>query len=88
MNDWSIFAAAGALLVSLYTVFSRTTEKSLSIREYEAFIRAAQRETERLEVRLRQIEQTRPTTGELQILATAFNKRLDEIRSFVAKQSD
>lgn len=85
MNDWTVFAALGALIISIYSVVSKSVEKSLSIREHEAFIRSVQRETDRLETRLRQIEQTRPTTGELQILADSFNKRLDELRIIASR---
>ena len=69
--------------ISVFGILVRLSEKNLSIREHEAFIEAVRRETNRLEDRLRQIEQSRPTTGELQIVADSFNKRLDELRMII-----
>ncbi len=79
MSDWSIIVALGALVVSIISVLSRTLDKNLSIREHEAHRDAVQRDIHRVEVRLNHIEQTRPTTGELEILAEALNKRMDEM---------
>ncbi len=79
MSDWSLIVALGALVVSIISVLSRTLDKNLSIREHEAHRDAVQRDIQRVEVRLNHIEQTRPTTGELEILADAINKRMDEI---------
>ncbi len=83
MNDWSIIIAGAALLVSIFAVFARsqekTQEKNLSIREHEAYKAAVDRDIHRVENRLSHIEQTRPTTGELEILSEALNKRIDEM---------
>jgi hypothetical protein len=86
--DYQLVIAIGALLVSMLVAFSRTMDKSLSIREHEEFskntkeqierlrqdaIRDTQgiktdfnRDVDRIEKRLDYIEQTRPTTGELE----------------------
>ncbi len=79
MSDWSIIVAFGSLAISIISVLSRTLDKNLSIREHEAHRDAVQRDIHRVEVRLNHIEQTRPTTGELEILAEALNKRMDEM---------
>ena len=79
MNDWSILVAIGSLALSLFVAVGRSLDKSLSIREHEAHRDAVQRDIHRVEARLNHIEQTRPTTGELEILAEALNKRIDEL---------
>ena len=79
MNDWSTLIALGALAISLISVLTRALDKNLSIREHEAHRDAVQRDIQRVELRLNHIEQTRPTTGELEILAEALNKRIDEL---------
>ena len=79
MTDWSLLIALGALAVSLISVLTRALDKNLSIREHEAHRDAVQRDIHRVEIRLNHIEQTRPTTGELEILAEALNKRIDEL---------
>ena len=79
MTDWSLLIALGALAVSLISVLTRALDKNLSIREHEAHRDAVQRDIYRVEIRLNHIEQTRPTTGELEILAEALNKRMDEL---------
>ncbi len=83
MTDWAIIIAGAALLVSIFAVFARsqekTQEKNLSIREHEAYKAAVERDIHRVEGRLTQIESTRPTTGELEILAESLNKRIDAI---------
>jgi hypothetical protein len=80
VNDWSGIIALGALAISVISVISRSLDKSLSIREHEAHRDAVQRDIHRVEIRLNHIEQTRPTTGELEILSDALNKRVDEIK--------
>lgn len=80
MSDLYWVLSLLAILLSGLTLLIRSLEKNLSIREHEANKEAVARDIERLENRLRHIEQTRPTTGELQIMADSFNKRLDELR--------
>ena len=79
MTDWSLLIALGALAVSLISVLTRALDKNLSIREHEAHRDAVQRDIHRVEIRLNHIAQTRPTPGELEILAEALNKRIDEL---------
>ncbi len=79
MNEWAPFIAIAALAISLFTTIGKSLDKSLSIREHEAHRNAVQRDIDRVEERLSHMEQTRPTTGELEILAEALNKRIDEL---------
>ncbi len=79
MNDWAELVALGAFVLSAINLLTRSLDKSLSIREHEAHRDAVQRDIHRVENRLGHLEQTRPTTGELEILAEALNKRMDEI---------
>jgi hypothetical protein len=69
-----------ALALSVLAFISRAVDKSLSIREFEAYSAAMARDIQRVELRLLHLEQTRPTTGELEILAEGLNKRLDELK--------
>ncbi len=80
MNEWPTIIAGVALLVSILVLLGGSLDKNLSIREYEAYREAATRDIYRVEQRLGHLEQTRPTTGELEILAEALNKRIDELR--------
>ncbi len=80
MNDWTSLIAFAAIAISVINLLTRSLDKSLSIREHEAHRDAVQRDIHRVENRLGHLEQTRPTTGELEILAEALNKRMDEIK--------
>jgi hypothetical protein len=75
--DWQAVIAIGALLVAGIGVLSRAFDKSLSIREHEEFRSALRgeidrmrndykRDDDRLEDRIKVLESTRPTTGELE----------------------
>jgi hypothetical protein len=75
--DWQIALAFGALAVGAAAFLSRTFDKGLSIREHEEYrnsmlrnleeMRASyRRECDRLEDRIKILEQTRPTTGEIE----------------------
>jgi hypothetical protein len=75
--DYQLVIALGALAISMLVALTRALDKSLSIREHEEFrgnvkqslaeLKADyQRETTRLENRITSLEQTRPTTGELE----------------------
>lgn len=83
MPDLYVILSVLAAVFSALSLLSRMSDKSLSIREHEAYKEAAARDIHRVETRLSQIEQSRPTTGELQILAESFNKRLDELKKAV-----
>ncbi len=80
LSDWTSLAAMVAVAVSVLTLVSRAMDKSLSIREHEAYKAAVDRDIHRVEARLQLLEQTRPTTGELEILAESLNKRIDLIQ--------
>jgi hypothetical protein len=71
------YIALGAVILSAITLASQMLGKSLSIREHEEFAKNTkerlnelkgdyQRETTRLEDRVKTLEQTRPTTGEIE----------------------
>jgi len=90
MGDWTAFVGIAALAVSLFAILSRALDKSLSIREHEEFrgnmkdqfslIREqAKRDGDRIEKRLDVLEQTRPTTGELEarLQATKVTKNVE-----------
>ena len=75
--DWQIVLAFGGLAVAAVAFLSRTFDKSLSVREHEEYRNAVlrqlaemrdgyQRECDRLEDRVKVLEQTRPTTGEIE----------------------
>ncbi len=81
MNDWSIIFALGATALSAIALLNRAFDKSLSIREHEAYKAAVERDIHRVEGRLNNIESTRPTVGELEILAESLNKRIDHINT-------
>ncbi len=81
MNDWSIILALGAVALSAIALLNRAFDKSLSIREHEAYKQAVDRDIQRVEGRLNNIERTRPTVGELEILAESLNKRIDHINT-------
>lgn len=78
--DPVVLVSVLALTLSVLVFLARVLDKSLSIREFEAYAAAVSRDIHRVETRLLQLEQTRPTTGELEILAESLNKRLDEYK--------
>jgi methylthioribose-1-phosphate isomerase len=79
-SDLTWLIALGALVISALTLIGRSFDKNLTIREYETYSNAVRSDIERVEKRLQHLEQTRPTTGELQILADSINKRMDELK--------
>jgi hypothetical protein len=73
----STYIALGAVILAAITLASQMLGKSLSIREHEEFAKNTkerlnelkgdyQRESDRLEDRIKTLEQTRPTTGEIE----------------------
>jgi uncharacterized protein YlxW (UPF0749 family) len=71
------YIALGAVILAAITLASQMLGKSLSIREHEEFSKNTkerlsdlksdyQRESNRLEDRIKTLEQTRPTTGEIE----------------------
>jgi hypothetical protein len=75
--DYQLIIAIGALAISALVALTRAMDKSLSIREHEEFrvnikdriaevVVGYRRETDRLEDRIKTLEQTRPTTGEIE----------------------
>ena len=69
MIDWSFVIAVIAILSFLMSGFMFITtslDKSLSIREHEEYKRAIQRELDQFRYDIHIMEQTRPTTGEIE----------------------
>lgn len=75
--EWQTIIAIGALLIAGASALSRSFDKSLSIREHEEFRNSLKadiaqmrqdykRDDDRLQERIAILEQTRPTTGELE----------------------
>ena len=75
--EWQTLLSLGALLLAGITLASNALSKSLSIREHEEFrtnLKADlaqvrqdyKRDDDRLEDRVKVLEQTRPTTGEIE----------------------
>jgi BMFP domain-containing protein YqiC len=75
--DWQVVLSIGALLIAGISLLARSFDKSLSIREYEEFRSSirdqisqvrldTRRDDDRLEDRIKILEATRPTTGELE----------------------
>jgi BMFP domain-containing protein YqiC len=75
--DWQSLVALGALFVAAISFLARALDKSLSIREHEEFRNSirdqiaqvrldTRRDDDRLEDRIKVLEATRPTTGELE----------------------
>jgi hypothetical protein len=73
----SSYIALGAVVLSALSLAAQLLGKSLSIREHEEFSKNTkeryeglksdyQRESDRLEDRIKILEQTRPTTGEIE----------------------
>jgi predicted RNA-binding protein with RPS1 domain len=69
--------AVGAAIIAVITLFSKLMDKSLSIREHDEFRRSVERDSDKKDHqrerdfdaildRIRVLEQTRPTTGELE----------------------
>lgn len=69
--------AIGAAIIAAMTLISRMTDKSLSVREHEEYKRGIEKDSDRKDHqrerdfdimldRIKVLEQTRPTTGELE----------------------
>ena len=89
---WEIVVAVGALFLSAIAIVIRTFDKSLSVREHDEFKKGVERaldgvqreswrELDKLEERIKILEQTRPTTGELSGLTTGIKEQLDEVKT-------
>lgn len=83
MNDgyqWLIIISMASMALSVITILTRSFDKNLSIREHDAWRGAVENDIKRVENRLLDIERSRPTTGELQIVADSLGKRIDHLR--------
>lgn len=65
-GDWGTFIAIAAFGLSVLSYIVRAADKNISIREHDLFKDGVERDIDRLERRIERIEETRPTTGELQ----------------------
>ena len=77
MVDWAVLVPAGVLLVAIIGLFVTNGVRYFTLREHEAFLRAQDAAFHTLDKRLEDIldriktlEQTRPTTGELKAYVT------------------
>jgi hypothetical protein len=86
---WAILVGLGGLIIGAVGVLSKALDKGLSIREHEEFrnninnridqvVRQYQRDDDHVLERLTHLEQTRPTTGELE---ARINTHRDETRN-------
>lgn len=66
MGDWQAFVAIAALGISALGLVDRLLSKALTRSEHEEFKTAVYRDFNRVERRIELVEQTRPTTGELE----------------------
>ena len=64
--DWQLLIAVVALGSSALMFFSNILDKSLSIREHEEYKSHVTRELDSILDRIKVVETTRPTTGELE----------------------
>ena len=64
--DYPTLVAAGILLVTLSALYVSSTARYLSIREHESYRSFILREVDQLNHRILVLEQTRPTTGEIE----------------------
>lgn len=64
--EWSILGGLGLFAIALVGFIVTTNAKYLSIREYETYNTFVVRELDTITARLNILEQTRPTTGELE----------------------
>lgn len=63
---WPIAITFGIFSVAVGGLFLNYAGRFLSIREHESYQEAVRREMDKLHERVNTIEQTRPTTGELE----------------------
>ena len=86
MENWPALLAIAAIAVSIFSAMGRFSEKALSVREHEEFRNSIRdqflavrdqerRDVDRVESRLNQLEQTRPTTGELEARLETLNAK-------------
>lgn len=77
MDWWTTIAAVGAVAVAGWAALSRALDSSLTVRQHEEYKESVsnridaveaqmRRDDDRLEDRIKVLEATRPTTGELE----------------------
>ena len=64
--DWPVGIALGVLAVGLVGLIFNQAASKLSVREYESYTAFIVRELDAIRERITFLEQTRPTTGELE----------------------
>ena len=73
--DWTIIMPTGLLFLGIAGFFLTSSSRHLTIREQAAFNAFITRELDQLHAAVRVLEQTRPTTGELQAELTKKRAR-------------
>ena len=66
MLEWQTLISIIAVLISGLTFLFNRSEKSITFREFEEFRISTDRYLDDLKYSVRTLEQTRPTTGELE----------------------
>lgn len=81
--DWAIFLGVGAFIIALGSFYLSSSAKFLSIREHETYNTFVKRELDHLSKRIYILEQTRPTTGEIEarLNGTAFKSKTQKTES-------
>ncbi len=73
MDIWQILLPAGLLLLGLAGFFLSSSSRYLTIREQAALTAFLTRELDQMHGKITTLEQTRPTTGELQAMMSKKN---------------
>jgi len=92
VTDWPILIALGAFAVSVLTLVSKFLDKSLTIREHDEYRKGVERTTDglqeqfwrefdKLESRLNFIDQTKPSSGQLQDATSNLKEQLAELKA-------
>jgi hypothetical protein len=76
--DWSTVVAIGALIIAALVAVRSALNEGISVREYVEFKERMNRDIDRIEIQVRFIEQTRPSSGQLQ---DAINNIKDQLRN-------
>jgi hypothetical protein len=95
--DWTLIIAFGAVAISTFGLLNRLFDKSLSIREHDEFRKGVEaaiaglltqfrREIDKVEDRLKMIEHSRPTVGELKSTADNFKEQLSEVKNNIRSE--
>ncbi len=73
--NWNFIGEFGLLLITGFGIFLASSAKFFTIREQEEFINRINRELDQIHLRIYTLEQTRPTTGELEAKTVGESRR-------------